>query len=141
MKNIFKPLILTITVIAFGTAVHAQESKYKTDVSIKEQIKKGTVPGQNFAPATTQLQQKQQKQDPNANVREKFSDRLKKGSLPGMRVAPGSSSTAFKANTTPTPKTNSNVALASSTAAKKQENAPAAKPVTLPTQEAPANKQ
>lgn len=137
MKNILKAAIIAITSIAFCTALQAQ-SHYKTDESIREQIKKGAVPGQQFAPVTTQLQQKKEQPDPNAAVREKFSARLKNSGLPGMKVSTGGA--AFKGGAPVIQKTG-NVALASETPAKKQEKAPAVKPVTLPTQDAPASKQ
>lgn len=137
MKKIFKAIILTTVVAAYCSTVQAQ-SQYRTDVSIKEQIKKGLVPGQKFAPVTTQLQQKKEQPDPNAAVREKFSARLKNSGLPGMKVSTGGA--AFKGGAPVTQKTG-NVALASETPAKKQEKAPAVKLVTLPTQDAPASKQ
>lgn len=140
MKNIFKAIFCSIIIAAaFCTTVNAQG--YKTDESISSQIKKGTVPGQKFKPETKQLQPQKEVATPNANIKEKFSVRLKNGTLPGFRAKQGGSATSFKANTT-AKKTTGSVNLASNNPAKKQENAQALKPVTLPTQDAaPAAKQ
>ena len=120
MKNIITTAIFTtIAMFAFSALQAQSESKYRTDIPISQQIKKGLVPGAQFAPTTTQLNLKPQPVPAEANIRESYSAQLKKGTLPGMRVQAGSGT----AKSVAAPKTAAtNVALPSSVAPSKEES-------------------
>lgn len=134
MKNSITTTVLAIVcILVFSSAQAQSESKYKTDVPLSQQIKKGLVPGTQFAPVTTQLNIKPQPKAPEANIRESFSKRLQKGTVAGLKYQTGGS-TAAKA-VAPKQAT-TNVTLASSLPVSKEEKKKTElKPVTLPSQD------
>jgi len=134
MKKIIKTTIFTAIAMFTFSALQAQsESKYRTDIPLSQQIKKGLVPGVQFAPVTTELNKKPEPQAPEASIREGFSARLKKGSLPGMKYQAGGGTAASIAAPKQAP---TNTALASSSPVSKEETKKTAlKPVVLPSQD------
>jgi len=134
MKNSITTAILTVVAVLVFSAVQAQsESKYRTDVPLSQQLKKGLVPGAQFAPVTTQLNIKPEPQAPEASIRESFSTRLKKGTIAGFKYQTGG---GIAANAAAPKQAAANVTLASAAPAAKDNGKKAeVKPVTLPSQD------
>lgn len=134
MKNIITTAIFTAVAMLVFSAVQAQsESKYRTDIPISQQLKKGTVSGAQFAPVTTQLNIKPAPKAPEANIRESFSKRLQKGAIQGFKYQTGGGAVA---NAVAPKQAATNVTLASSLPVGKEEKKKTElKPVTLPSQD------
>lgn len=125
--------MLTAVAMVVTSALCAQsESKYRTDIPLSQQLKKGLVPGAKFATTTTQLNLKPQPAAPEASITESFSARLRKNALPGFKYQAGG---GVAANAVAPKQPQGNITLASSAPAGKQDNKQTTlKPVTNPTQ-------
>jgi hypothetical protein len=94
-----KALIVLIVVMVMGGVLKAQT--FKEGESIREQIKKGTVPGLQFAPVTATEINKEPEQRKN----ESLVTQIRKGTAPGMKFKTGGGTTKRSSNsTTATPK-------------------------------------
>lgn len=132
MKLIYRSrLIITLAVVLAGI-IQAQAQEFKTNVSIREQMINGTVPGAQYGPKAIKSFQQAAVLNTNKN-KQSLSEQIKNGTLGGLPVAAGSGGGhTFKANVQAAKAGGAPKPMASE--AKQEVKQEAVKAITLPGQ-------